>query len=63
MDNVPDYSVSSPQGDSAAIFRAGFVTAMQLAITRVEHLLTEVQLVHAQLRAALADRQLEAGER
>ena len=52
----------TPKGDSAALFRSGYVTAMTLAVSRVEYLLTETELIFRQLQAALADRQRESGD-
>ena len=51
-----------PRGDSAALFRSGYITAMTLAVSRVEHLLGETELIFRQLQAALADRQREGGD-
>ena len=61
MNNVPNHP-TTPRGSDADLFRAGYVVAMTLAVSRVEHLLTETELVFRQLQAALADRQREGGQ-
>ncbi len=60
-DNVPNHP-EGPRGDSAAIFRSGYIVAMNLAVSRVEYVLGELELVHRQLLAALTDRQREGGD-